>query len=187
MASSAHLSGQSVSSVGDAITPFAYLSRPSHRGLISRAFPDAHPCRVRLSLLGDRFSADAAFTLRRSVCCLGPPCVHITGVNSSGHVRAHSTGSTCYPIAPPLPEGVFICMDTDTHRYQVRSPAGEKGDGEGTPLSHAFINSFNIYLLSIFHMLNIVSHAGDSAMKKTFRQKSLPVRSVYISLGGERS
>lgn len=51
VASSAHLSGQSVSSVGDAITPFAYLSRPSHRGLIGRAFPDARPCRIWLLLL----------------------------------------------------------------------------------------------------------------------------------------
>lgn len=103
---------------------------------------------------------------------------NITGVNSSGHAIFY-----CSTIPGG---GVFFCMDTDTHRYQVRSPADEKGDGEGTPPSREFLNLFNTYLLSIFHMLNIVLDAGDSAMQKTFKQKSLPVRSVYPVGGTEK-
>lgn len=48
---------------------------------------------------------------------------------------------------------------------------------------HSFMNSFNIYLLSIFHMLNTALDTEDSAMnniKKIILKKSLPV------LGGER-
>lgn len=82
--------------------------------------------------------------------------------------------------------GFYELLALTWTQSSLRSPADEKGDGEGTPPSREFLNLFNTYLLSIFHMLSIVLDAGDSAMQKTFKQKSLPVRSVYPVGGTEK-
>ena len=82
--------------------------------------------------------------------------------------------------------GVFTCVNPDPHRYQVRSPAGRKGEGErrGHDLFllrklHSFINSFNIYLLSFFSPKRYYLFLEREERREKERERNTDVREKH--------